>query len=249
MLFRILKLLGLDIPAKIEAMEASLELRVEHATDHVKQVAQEAAVIAAFSAIAALTAVMAVGVGLIAVYRWTADAYGAYAGVGVVDAVLVVVTVIFATAATIKGKSLAGNRVELPRYAAGTPGVTRGPDPVTGAAAVDSTATEPSFSRYSSIPPTVATPAAPIATASELVEPLAFLLSKFMKYPSTGDPVVDGLIENLRATAHGTADEALAGAANVIRHGDRTNLVVVLAAAVFAGWLLTHHSRQISLKS
>jgi len=237
--FKILKLFGLDIPAKIEAVEASLELRVEQATDHVKQVAQEAAVIAAFSAIAATSATMAVGVGLIAVYRWTAGAYGAYAGLGVVDAVLVVVTVIFATAATIKGKSLAGNRVELLRHAAGTPGVTRGPDSVTGAAAVDSAATEPSFSRYSSIPPTTgATPAAPIATASDLVEPLAFLLSKLLKYPSTGDPVVDDLIGNLRTTARGAADEAIASAANVIRHGDRTNLVVVLAGAVLAGFRL-----------
>ena len=40
MLFNILKLFGLDIPAKIEAVKASLELRVEQATDHVKQVAQ-----------------------------------------------------------------------------------------------------------------------------------------------------------------------------------------------------------------
>ena len=62
MLFKILKLFGLDIPAKIEAAKAELERRVEQATDHVKQVAQEAAVIAAFSAVASVTAAMAVGV-------------------------------------------------------------------------------------------------------------------------------------------------------------------------------------------
>jgi hypothetical protein len=37
-----------------------LELRVEQATDHVKQVAQEAAVIGALSAFATITAAMAV---------------------------------------------------------------------------------------------------------------------------------------------------------------------------------------------
>jgi hypothetical protein len=63
MLLKVLKLLGLDIPAKIEEVRADLELRVEQATDHVKQVAQEAAVIAAFSAVASVTAAMAIGVG------------------------------------------------------------------------------------------------------------------------------------------------------------------------------------------
>jgi hypothetical protein len=42
-LFKILKLFGLDV----EAVKASLELRVEQAIDHVKQVAGKAAVIAA----------------------------------------------------------------------------------------------------------------------------------------------------------------------------------------------------------
>jgi hypothetical protein len=229
MIFNILKLFGLDVPAKIEAVKASLELRVEQATDHVKQIAQEAAVIAAFSAAATITATMAVGVGLIAVYRWTANAYGTYAGLGVVGAVLIVVTVIVATAATMKGKSLAANRIKLPRYA-GTAGVTS--DPVA----------EPPPSAYSWVPPT----AAPAASANDLVEPLALLLSKVVRYPSIGYPVVDELIGSLRATAHGTTDEAIDRAANVIRHGDRTNLVVVLTGAAFVGWLLSHHSRQSS---
>jgi DNA-binding MurR/RpiR family transcriptional regulator len=65
-----------------------------------------------------------------------------------------------------------------------------------------------------------------------------------VKYPSIGNPVVDELIGSLRTTAHGTADEAIGRAANVIRHGNRTNLVIVLTGAAFVGWLLTRHSRQ-----
>jgi hypothetical protein len=64
-----------------------------------------------------------------------------------------------------------------------------------------------------------------------------------VKYPSVGNPVIDELIGNLRATAHGTTDEAIGRAANVIRHGDRANLVVVLTGAALIGWLLSHHSR------
>jgi hypothetical protein len=240
-LLKILKLFGLDVPAKIEAVKASLELRLEQATDHVKQVAQEAALIAGFSAIAAATAAMAAGVGLIALYRWTADTYGPYSGLGVVAAVLAVVTIIFATAAIAKGKSLAANRIKLPRHPTGPANVTSDP----AASAVD-TAAEPVSSRYSSPTPTGATPAAPTASASDLVEPLAFFLSKFIKYPRVDNPAVDELIGNLRATAHSTADEAIARASDVIRHGDRTNLVVVLGGAVLAGWLLTRHSRELS---
>jgi hypothetical protein len=39
MLFKILKVFGLDVPAKIEAAKSSLELRVERATDRIKEVA------------------------------------------------------------------------------------------------------------------------------------------------------------------------------------------------------------------
>ena len=236
MLLKILKLLGLDVPAKIEAAKASFERRVEQATDHVKQVAQEAAVIAAFSAVAAVTATMAAGVGLIALYRWTADAYGVYAGLGVVGAILVVVTIIFAMAATTRSKSLASHAIRLPRYAAGTAGATAAPE--------ISTSPAEAARAYDWETPAAATPVAPPAAARDLVEPLTFLLSKVMRYPSVGNAVVDDLLGNLRATAHGTTDEAIDRAANVIRHGDRANLMVVLTGAAFVGWLLSHHSRQ-----
>jgi hypothetical protein len=237
MLFNILKRFGLDIPAKIEAVKASFELRVEQATDHVKQVAREAAIIGTLSALAAMTAAMAAGVGLIALYRWTTDAYGPYAALGVVGVILVTATVTLATAAAIKAKSPAPNGIRPARYAAGAVGVAAAPGVGTSADAAPSDA-------WASETPTTPSRATPIASANDLAEPLAFLLSKVAKYPSVGNPLVDELILNLRTTAHGTADEAIDRATNVIRHGDRTNLVVVLTGAAFIGWLLTHHSRQ-----
>jgi len=242
MLFKMLKLLGLDIPAKIEAVKASLELRVEQATDHVKQVAQEAAVIGALSASATITAAMAAGVGLIALYRWMTDAYSPYAGLAVVGIILLAATVTLATAAAIKAKSLAANGIKVGRYAASA-GAISDPDVIISASVADAAAAEPYSDAYSRISFSPATPAAPMSSASDLVEPLAFVLSKFVKYPRIGNPVVDELIGNLRATAHGTADEAIGRAADVIRHGDRTNLIVVLTGAAFVGWLLSHHSR------
>jgi len=244
MLFKILKLFGLDVPAKIEAVKASLELRVEQATDHVKLVAQEAAVIAALSAVATVTAGAAACVGLIALYLWTADAYGVYVGLGGVGAVLVAVTAALATAAAIKAKSLASNGVKLGRYSAGMAGMASDPAIVASAATAEAAAAEPRSDALARLSAAAATPAAPIASAGDLVEPLAFLLSKVVKYPATGNPRVDQLIGHLAATAHGTADEAVNRTANVIRHGDRTNLVVVLTGAALVGWLLAHHSRQ-----
>jgi hypothetical protein len=69
MLFNILKLFGLDVPAKLEAAKTKLELRVERATGQIRQVAQEAAVIAVLSALATIICAAAFGVGLIALYR------------------------------------------------------------------------------------------------------------------------------------------------------------------------------------
>jgi hypothetical protein len=235
MLFNIMKMFGLDIPAKIEAVKASLELRVEQATDHVKLVARQAAVVAALYAAAALTAATAAGVGFIALYRWAAEAYGVYAGLGIVGAILIVVTAVLATAAAIKGKSLASNGIKIPHRPA---------DSTIADAGIANPSEVPPAGGYSWEGPDMTRRIPPAAAASDLVEPLALLLSKIVKYPSLGNPIVDELINSLRSTARGTADEAVNSAANMIRHGDRTNLVVVLTGAAFVGWLLSRHSRQ-----
>jgi hypothetical protein len=52
MLFKILKLFGLDVPAKVAAAKSMIEQRVEEVTDYAKQVTQTTAVIAALSAVA-----------------------------------------------------------------------------------------------------------------------------------------------------------------------------------------------------
>jgi hypothetical protein len=257
MLLQILKLVGLDVPAKIEAVKASLERRVEQATDHVKQVAREAAVIAALSAVAIVTAVMAVGVGLIALYFWTANAYGMYAGLGVVGAILVVVTVALAAAAAVKARSLSSNGITPQRDTAGTAVTASDPALIENAAAAEAAATQlrsdviapasDAVAPASSVPPAsaaAARPAAPMSSARDLVEPLAYLLPKVVKFPTIGNPAVDELIGNLAATARGTADEAVNRAANVIRQGNRANLVVVLTGAAMVGWMLARHSRR-----
>jgi hypothetical protein len=234
MLFKILKLFGFDIPAQLEALRASFELRVEQATQNVRQVAEKAAIIAVFAALAAISAATAFALGLIATYVWTAAAYGVYGALGVLGAILLTLAIIFAIAASIQSKSLTANRATASRFP------TDMVIPELDVASSASAAGAPHV--YESVPAAAVVPTARIASASDLVEPLTFMLSKFVSYPRTGHPIIDELIGNLRASARGTADEGLDRAADVIRHGDRTNLIVVLTGAAVAGWLLSHHS-------
>ena len=76
----------------------------------------------------------------------------------------------------------------------------------------------------------------------DLIEPLAFLLAKYVKYPALGHPVLDEIVGNLRVTARGTADEAVERAANLVRYGDRSQLAILLGGAAFVGWLLARQN-------
>jgi hypothetical protein len=62
-----------------------------------------------------------------------------------------------------------------------------------------------------------------------------------MRFPTTGNPVLDELLFVLRGSVKGAADEAVDGVVHTVRYGDRTKLVAVLGAAVLAGWLLARH--------
>jgi hypothetical protein len=241
MLFKILRLFGLDVPANIEAAKASLEWRVERAAVRAGQIARETAVIAVLFAAAMVMSAMAVGVGLLALYRWTADAYGDYAGLGVVGLMLVVAAAALIAVTAVKAKSL--NPIEMrPRDVAGTSeaALDTPPSPMSLSPTSGTEPYAPETRTHSWTRPDTAT--LPAASASDLVEPLAFFLSKYVRVPTVGNPAVDELIGNLRATAHGSTDEAIDRAAEVIRHGNRSSMVFVLAGTAFLAWLLTQNS-------
>lgn len=220
MLFKILKLFGLDIPAKVAAAKLVIEQRVEEVTDYAKQVTQTAAVIAALSAVAGVLVAMAMGVGLFALYRAVAESYGVNAGLGVVAGMLIAAALILLLVARSKGQSLSSRHIFEPLRALATAPASA-PAP---AVAAPSLAHAPS--------------GAPADSAEDLIEPLAFLLGKHVKYPALGHPVLDKLVGNLRMTARETAEEAVERAATLVRHGDRSQLLILLGGAAFAGWLL-----------
>jgi hypothetical protein len=236
MLFKILKLFGLDVPAEIDAVKARIDLRVEQATDKVKEAARNAAIMAALSACAAVTGIMALGIAAFAAYRWIAENYGVYVGLGVVGGVLAALTLIFVVIAMGTGRSLAPRsrpRVVTPAVAVAEAALER--DMLNAASAADAVR----------MPPPVA-PFQPTPSAVDFVAPMSLLISKFVRYPTLGNPLLDQFIDQLKFSARGTADDAIGSAANVVRSGDRSSLVLVLGSAALAGWLLTRHHSDVA---
>jgi len=179
----------------------------------------------ALSACAAVLVAMAVGVGLFALYRVVAESYGVNAGLDVVAGVLIVAALILFLIARVKGQSLSNRPIFKPPS---LPTAAFSPAPVV-------TATEPAWVS----PPPSGGRGQP---AGDLLEPLAIMLTKYIKYPALGHPVLDELVGKLRATVRGTADEAAESAANLVRYGNRGQLLVMLAGAAFFGWLLTRQT-------
>jgi hypothetical protein len=233
MLFKILKLFGLDVPAKIAAARFELEQRVEEASGYAKQATLAAALVAAFSAVAALLFIVAAGVGLFALYRVIAEHYGVYAGLGTVAGLLIAAASGLLLAANTRAQSLSNLRI-----------VRQSPSPALSPAAEES-APQAAFRAPL---PAEAFSATSDESASDLLDPLAFAFAKYVRFPAFGNPVIDQFVGSLKTSAHGTADEAVRRAANLIRHGDRSQLLAIVGSAAALGWLLARQNSAASLR-
>jgi hypothetical protein len=238
MMFTILKLFGIDVPAKMAELQARLEQRVELAKDHVRQAAQTAAVMAALFVLAGLAALSAFGVGLIALYRWVMLNYGQFYGLAAVGGILILIAIVLLASAMLEAKSWSGEgpaedagkrlkRAELLKQAEFQARSDR--------LAAQAAAAAPPRPVLASSPPLAPT------SAGHLVEPLSLILSKVMKFPATGNPVLDDLLQHLRGSAQPVADEAVDSVVRTVRYGDRANLVAVLGMAMIVGWVLARH--------
>ena len=203
-------------PGKIET---AVMVRAKHAV-------LSPALIIALSTFAGLFLTMAIGVGLLALYHTEEAVFGMNVALVIVATVLVAAALILLTVALTLGKSLSSKHApELPNDVA-TPAVA----PVPPLARVPSSAVLQSES----------------ASAGDFIEPVAFLLARCVKFPVLGHPVLNEVVERLRVTAHGTTEEAVERAANIVRYGDRGQLFVLLGGAAAVGWLL---ARQRSVQT
>jgi len=234
MLFKILKLFGFDVAAKIAAAKSELKQRAEAVVDYAKQATQTAAIVAVLSAVAAFLVTVAAGVGLFALYRVIAENYGVYAGLGIVAGLLLATALVLLLAAHTKAQILSNLRI-FPQSSFPTLSPTQ--ETLAPQAAPILAATSPG-----------AVAAESSESADDLFEPLAFAFTKYVRFPELGNPVLDPLVGSLRASARGTADDAVRRAANLIRHGDRTHLLAMIGGAAFVGWLLARQNREASLR-
>jgi hypothetical protein len=215
MLFKLLKLFGLDVHAEIAAFKGEVTRRVDDAADRARQVAVGAGIIAALATFAGLLFVTALGVGLFALYRFLEAAYGTDIALGILAAVLIGGMLILLGIAALVARSLKSAR----------PAAAVGADV---AGAIPRAAPRPQ-------PPPEAVAAAP-TSSGDLVDPLTLVLGLFAKDPKLGHPTLDQFVTGLPNGA--TPDEAVAQALDVIRNGNRTQLAIILGAGVAAGWLL-----------
>jgi hypothetical protein len=58
-----------------------------------------------------------------------------------------------------------------------------------------------------------------------------------VKYLTLGHPVLNEIVGKLRMSARSTTDEAVERMADLVRHGDRTQLLTLLGGAAFVGWM------------
>jgi hypothetical protein len=168
MLFKMLKLAGLDVPAQIAVARTEIELRAKEAAAYAKQATVTATLVAAFAAFAAFLFVVAAGVGLFALYSVIAEHFGVYAGLGTVAGLLIVAASVLVFAAIAQAKALSNLRI------------VRQPSSL-----VPSPVSESSAPHVARTPPMPAVGAfATTESSADLFETLAFAFAKYVRFPA-----------------------------------------------------------------
>jgi hypothetical protein len=235
MLFEILKALGLDVPGTINSLKADIDQRVEKTTAQLSVAAQQAAVLAALYTLAAVAVLLAIGVALVALCLRVTESYGVYAGLGLICGLLLAAAVLLGLIAAWRSKSLGRSGTDMRRP------LDRAAHGALETGGLRAPAAAPAADAFTlpQAPPEGARP-----TAGDVVEPLALFLAKFLRNPGKGRPMAAEFFSGLSESEPGVAEEALESATNVLRYGNRTNLVAVLAGAAFVGFLMTRFSGQ-----
>jgi hypothetical protein len=182
MLFKLLKLFGLDVHAEVAAVKGEITRRVDDVTNRARQLALGAAVIAVLAMFAGLFFVTAIGIGLLALYRFAEAAYGADFALAILAAVLVGVILILLGVALLVARSLKSARP----------------------AAVEEDVANTSANAAAQPEPPRKAGAQPLISSGDLVEPLTLVLGLFGKDPKLGHPALDEFVTACRMAASRT---------------------------------------------
>src|SRR5262245_34222285 len=225
MLHSILQITGIE--QKLEALRDRIEGQAQSLMQHGKAVAIQMAIASALAAAAAILGLMALVAGLIALFFWLEPQMGSIAAMGLIAAGLLVIGVILAVSAAMIG------RKETPRV----PAVR--PDPVATAdiAAARTAEAKLDLGGHDYLGMGEFQPARPV-TAEE-VESLFAVAGQFTRLPHTGIEQVDNMLRAIAPKAEEATREAVARAANLVRHGDRSTVLAILGTAMAIGWAMT----------
>jgi uncharacterized membrane protein len=235
MLIKLLKLFGIDLPARMAEVRIDLEERFDLAMDGVEQVARTAAVLALLLFLAGLAALCAFGVGLIALYSWVARDYGEFYGFAAIGAMLLLIAIIAFAIVISKVNSWRDERV---RHVA----AKRRDLAQAHAQRVAAAAEALEALKMPLVPAPPQTSGA--AAASDLIEPLVWALCSTIKLPTVGNPISQELFARLQSSAAGVAGESVSALVCAVRDGGRPQLFAALGGAMFVGWSLGRHSRR-----
>jgi hypothetical protein len=225
MFFKLLKLAGLDVNAKIAELRAELAFKAEQASEHLTHKARALAVVAGLLCCAGIMALLALIVALAALYKWGEIHYGVFTGFNLVAAVLIALTGILVLAAT-----------SIARQSAATPPVWRiVRDPIPPTKTTEQVTENDVLTAKRFVPPSHRSQT---ATPEDLVEPLVVLLGQYLRPPKTGYQALDDLLRRIGSRAQGTTEEAVARGSDLVRNGNRATMLSVLGAATLFGFLL-----------
>jgi ABC-type multidrug transport system fused ATPase/permease subunit len=237
--FRILKVFGIDIPARMAEVRIDLEERFDLAKDSVRQAAQTAAALATLFFLAGLAALAAFAVGLIALYSWVSSNYGQFYGFAAIGGALLLVAIITFATAISKVNSWRDENTRRVTAKRRDLAQTRAQRVAAAAEALEAPKITP-------LPPPLQ--ASEATAASDLIEPLVWALSGTIKLPTMGNPAVDELFARLRSSAAGVADESVEALVRAVRYGGRPQLFAALGGAIFVGWFLGRHGERTNLR-
>jgi hypothetical protein len=232
MLFKIMKLFGIDLPARMAEVRVDVEERFALAKDSVEQAVQTAAALALPFFLAGLAGLYAFGVGLSALYSWVSSNYGPFYGFAVIGATLLFIAIVIFASAISKAKSWRGEssgRVAAKKRELAQARVKR-------VAAAEEALEGPALS-----PPRRSSE---VTSSNDLIEPLVPALSRTIKVPDIGNPAMKELFARLQSSARGVADETAEGLVRAVRYGDRPHLFATLGGAMFVGWFLGRHDQR-----